>query len=153
MKNKYKNITTNLLLSVLILVTLWGGYVVFIGGPAQAYKEEDRLFVQSIVDQEGFDQAILLNRFSYDRVYYIVAAKKDDKEIITWFSSDFELIASKENVGFEPVLTLASNFGVPESDLSYGVYNKRLVYVLKNKTAEVFVDAETLEIVFHFGGV
>ena len=72
MQSKLKSLLINLTLVTAIAVTVWIAYVGFIGGPARAYEKEDVNYVQAFLESKKYDSAQLLNRFSFDQVYYIV---------------------------------------------------------------------------------
>lgn len=152
MKNVLKSFFGSLLLVILLILVLWLGYVGFIGGPARAYEKEDRQYVEAMMDTMKYDEAQLLNRFSYDQVYYIAQVKDADASFIVWFNKDLSKVEKHELVSKEKVSEIATRYGMNEKNISFGVYKDKLVFVLKNRQLELFVDVDTLDILLQVGG-
>ncbi|WP_159637812.1 transporter [Erysipelothrix anatis] len=146
-----KSFLKSLLLVALAILLFWIGYVGFIGGPARAYEREDRLMVEAMMESKGFTEATIIDRFSYDEVYYITEINDDSGNFIFWFNKDLTKTGQHDVVTTEPVHTLATNFGMRPEEVSFGVYQDKLVYVLKNKHFEKFVDIESHNVVYDRG--
>lgn len=151
MKDRVKSLSVSLILLALIALTVWIGYVGFIGGPARAYEREDQVHVEAMMTLKGYTQGKLINRFAFDQVYYITEITEDETSKIVWFNKDLDVFGEHEMTSFDPVLTLAENYGITENQMSYGVYKERLVYVFKKRNFEKFIDVDTLEVVFDRG--
>ncbi|QIK69982.1 transporter [Erysipelothrix sp. HDW6C] len=151
MKKHIKSFSISVILIAVICTVLWIGYVGFIGGPARAYEREDQLYVETMMEQKGYSHGRILGRFAYEQVYYITEITEEDRTFIFWFNKDMDTTGEHENVGFDPVLEIASNFGIKDHEISFGVFNERLVYVLKNRQYEKFIDVETLKLVYDRG--
>lgn len=154
MKKTGRVFAINLLLILVIVILLGVGYVWFIAGPSRAYDKQDELYVLEFLEGEDYDEARMVSRFSFDTVYYILEVKEDDFPSLVWFDHTFERSGVHDNVGFEPVFELADKYGVDRESISFGVYEDKLVYVLRRQDMfEIFVSVDTLEIVLHIGGV
>ena len=154
MEKKQKDLIINIVLVVLFFAILITMYVVYIAGPARTYELEDRQYLQSIVEINEFESGKILNRFSYDQVYYIVEAQKNGETLIYWMNEDLNQSGSSSNLDRSLVKPLADKYGVLDSEITYGVYEGNLVYVFKkNNEFEIFIDVETLETLFYLGGV
>ena len=154
MEKKQKDLLINIVLVILFFAILMTMYVVFIAGPARTYELEDRQYLESIVEMNEFESGKILNRFSYDQVYYVVEAQKNGEPLIFWTNEDLNQSGSSTNFDKSLVKPLADKYGVLDSEISYGVYEGTLVYVLKKDDIfEIFVDVDTLEIKFYLGGV
>lgn len=154
MKKTGRTFAINLLLILVIVILLGVGYLWFIGGPSRAYDKQDELYVLEFLEGEDYDEARMVSRFSFDTVYYILEVKENDFSSLVWFDHTFERSGVHDNVGFEPVFELADKYGVDRESISFGVYEDKLVYVLRRKDMfEIFVSVDTLEIVLHIGGV
>ena len=148
MLKKYKNLWISLVLLISIFLVLALGYVGFIAGPKRAYEKEDHLYLTAYVEQNKVKKVELLNRFSYDEVYYII--REDDQDIVV-FNKDFSKQERFEYVDKEQVLPVASDLSFKPEEISYGYYQDALVFVLKNKNLELFVSTDELKIVYHLG--
>ena len=154
MGKKEKDLLINIILVVLFFAILITMYVVYIAGPSRTYELEDRQFLESIVEMNELESGKLLNRFSYDQVYYIIETQKNDETMIYWMNEDLNQKGSYANLDRTMVMPLADKYGILDSEITYGVYEGALVYVLKKDDEfEIFIDVETLEIKFYLGGV
>lgn len=148
MKINSKTALTNLLLILGIVITLWLGYVQYFGGPAQVYKEQDRLYLETLVEYQDLDSAQLLNRFSLDKVYYIVKVQKDGEFSTAWFDTDYKNFKTYKDADTSKAIDYAQANGISYKSIEYGVYDEELVYVIKTKNySEIYIDVESLEIV------
>lgn len=153
MKTKSNRVIVNILLILVIFFSLWLSYVVFIGGPAQVYTEEDRYYLDTIVEYKSLDSAKLINRFALDKVYYIVEIEKDGTNQIAWFDDEFKDYQTHELISFDRVQPLAQENNIEEDKINLGVYEGELIYVLQQKDySELFVDIDDLEIKLISGG-
>ena len=153
MKSKTKNILTNTLLIVMIFFLVWIGYVGFIGGPAQAYKESDRYYMEAITDYQSLDSARLLNRYALDKVYYIIEAEKDGVVDVAWFDEYFKSYKTYGSVSLEAVYEVADGLEIDHDHIHYGVVQDELVYVLRDKNYnEIYISIEDLKVVELNGG-
>lgn len=146
-----KYITRNLLLILLIVVIVVITYVGFIGGPKRAYEKEDRLIVEAMMKKEGYSEARILSRFSYDDVYYITEVEIDEEPQIVWFTKDVKNVTVENYYELDRMHEIANKFNVNQKNISYGVYEDNLVYVLKNRDFEVFFRVDDLQVVYHLG--
>ena len=148
MQSKLKSLLINLTLVIAIVVTVWIAYVGFIGGPARAYEKEDVNYVQAFLESKKYDSAQLLNRFSFDQVYYIVQYKNKSEEKIAWFSKDFKKQGNHALVSNDTVLDFAKRHDLSEDKIHFGVFEDKLMFVYKNGSKEVFYDVDSLELVY-----
>lgn len=148
MKINSKTALTNLLLILGILLTLLIAYVHFTGGPAQVYKEQDRLYLETLVEYQDLDSAQLLNRFSLDKVYYIVRVQKDGEYSTAWFDTDYKNFKTYKDTDTNQAVGYAEANGISYRSIEYGVYEEELVYVIKTKNyEEIYLSVESLELV------
>ncbi|MDE8071112.1 transporter [Erysipelothrix rhusiopathiae] len=148
MKNRVKAFSTNVFLIFLIVLTIYIGYAGFIGGPRRAYEREDQLHVEAMMKLKGYQEARLLSRFSLDQVYYITEIKEESGSKIVWFNKALDAFGEHDMVTYEPVYDLAESLDISNRKIRFGVYDDKLVYVLKTKNKEVFVDVDDLSVVF-----
>lgn len=148
MYKKYKKIWINLMLILAIVLVLGFAYIGFIAGPKRAYEKEDHLYLEAYLKQSEAKKAELLNRFTYDDVYYIV--RKDDQDIVV-FNKDFTKEASFDYVSLEKAEEVAKNLSFQNDQISYGYFEDQLVFVLKNKKSEIFIATDDLKILYHLG--
>lgn len=148
MKKRIKAFSTNVFLIFLIVLAIYIGYVGFIGGPRRAYEREDQLHVEAMMKLKGYEEARLLSRFSLDQVYYITEIKRDEGSVIVWFNKALDTFGEHDYISYEPVYKMAEDMGVAKNKIRFGVYEEKLVYVLKNNTQEVYVDVDDLSVVF-----
>ena len=154
MKKYSRDLAINLLLIMAIIGILWIGYGWLIGGPSRAYEAEDTRYVAEFVKDSEYDEAQMVSRFSFDTVYYIVEVRKDDVPSLAWFTRALDRSGEHELVTFEPVFELADTYGVAHDSIAFGVYEDKLVYVLRRPGVfEIFVSVDTLDIVLQIGGV
>ena len=154
MGKKQKDLLINIGLVVLFFAILITMYGVFIAGPARTYELEDRQYLESIIEMNELESGKILNRFSYDQVYYIIEAQKKGETVIFWMNEDLNSRGSSAVPDVSLVKPLADKYGVSDAEITYGVYEDKLVYVLKKDNEfEIFVDIDTLEIKFYLGGV
>lgn len=153
MKKSYKTLAVNLLLMLSIFAIIGVGYLWFVAGPARAYERQDVAYIERFLEGENYDEAQLLSRFSYDTVYYIIEVSQDEKHSIVWFTHTFDRQGEHDLVDYSPVMDLAAKYGVSEDNISFGVYNDDLIYVLKKENFEMFVSVDSLEMVLQIGGV
>lgn len=111
-------------------------YIGFVAGPLRAYEREDRYAVEAMMSAKGYKKAELLNRFSYDNVYYVTRVEHKSEKFIVWFKSDLSKIVKHEDVSFEPMKEVLNSLKLSEDSLNLGVYNNELVYVVKGKDFE-----------------
>lgn len=153
MKTKHKNIIINMLLIVAIFFSMWLAYVVFIGGPAQVYRAQDKYFLDTIVEYQELDSARLINRFSLDQVYYIVEVESDGEFKTAWFDTDFKDFKTYQQVDIESIKPLANELGADQNNITLGVYEEELVYVLiGSRSNEIYVSLENQTILLNTGG-
>lgn len=153
MSKKIKSIAVNVLLILLVISIFFIGYNVFISGPLRVYETDDINYVNSLRSYDRYKDSSLelLNRFSFDKTYYIVESKANDEHLIVWYSKDHSLLKSVEYKAL-PSLNQLNDLGMPESSgVSYGVYNDELVYVIKDGVHEVYLDYGTYDVVFEVG--
>lgn len=148
MQTKIKSILINILLIAAICGTLWVAYVGFIGGPARAYEKDDTYHVEAYLQSKNYDSAQLLNRFSYDKVYYIIRYRHDGDEKLAWFSKDFETDGNHDLITSEEIESFASSHEFTMSNINYGVYDSKLIFVYKDSNKEYFYDVDTLELIY-----
>ena len=151
MKYNLKQITINLILLLAIFLVLGSFYLGFIAGPKRAYEEEDRLIVEAMMQQEGYTQASILNRFAFDKVYYITEVELDGSPHIAWFDKELSKVVVDEYVSLDRMFDIADQYAIAHDKIAYGVYEDQLVYVLKTKEFEAFFRASDLQIVYHLG--
>lgn len=140
------------LLIVAILIVLALAYSGFIAGPRRAYEREDRYVVEAMMKAKGYKQAQLLNRFSYDKVYYITEVTHKGSKFIVWFTKDLSRVVKEDAVDMQAMDSILESLALTKDNLNLGIYNNELVYVVKTKNYEAFYALETLEKVFEFGG-
>lgn len=154
MKKTGRSVLTNFLLVFAIIGILGIGYAWFIGGPSRAYEDQDLRYVTEFMEGEDFDDARMVSRFSFDTVYYVLEVSKDGVSSLVWFNDDFTKGGQHPIVEFSSVYALADTYGVDYDSISFGVYEDKLVYVLRRQDLfELFVSVDSLEIVLHMGGV
>lgn len=151
MKYNLKQISINLILLLAIFLVLGSFYLGFIAGPKRAYEEEDRLIVEAMMQKEGYTQASILDRFSFDKVYYITEVDVDGSSRIVWFDRDLSKVVLDEYYERDRMFHIADQYAIPHDKIAYGVYEDELVYVLKTKEFEAFFRASDLNIVYHLG--
>lgn len=151
MKYNLKQIIINLILLLAIFLVLSSFYLGFIAGPKRAYEEEDRLIVEAMMKQEGYTQASILDRFSFDKVYYITEVEVDGNPQIVWFDKDLSKVVVDDYLPLDRMYDIADQYALAHNKIAYGVYEDQLVYVLKTKEFEAFFRASDLQIVYHLG--
>mgnify|MGYP001428703982 CR=1 FL=1 len=151
MKDNVKQILKNVFLFIMIVFVVLIAYVAFIAGPKRAYEKEDRLYVEAMMKQEGYHEASILSRFSFDDIYYITKVKADGADKIVWFKKDLKEVIVDEFYPLDRIYPIADQLRIPHDKISYGVYKDELVYVLKGKKSETFFRVEDLQIVYHLG--
>lgn len=153
MSKKIHSITKSLFLIILILVIFLLGYFVFISGPLRVYETEDMQYLQTLRNYDSYKTTTLtlLNRFSFDEVYYIVESSENDTHEIVWFNKDHSLLNSKEYKEMNG--ELLTQFDMSSGSVDYGVYKEGLVYVLKEGNHEIYLDYDSLEPVFEVGRI
>lgn len=149
MKEKLKNYLINSLLILAILLVSYFGFNVFISGPNRAYEHEDKLYVEAFESYKDMNNLILLSRFSFDEVYYIVSDKGSTK--IYWFNRDITKHGEYIYASDADVKAWAESKGYTNFVVSYGVYKESLVYVVKTQDQELFVSPDTYEVVMSLG--
>ena len=152
MKNWIKSSISSILLICVTLVVLCIAYIGFIAGPLRAYEREDRYAVEAMMNAKGYKKAELLNRFSYDNIYYITRVNHKSEKFIVWFKSDLSKIVKHDDVSYEPMKAILNELKLTDDSLSLGVYHNELVYVVKGVGFEKFYDLNTLEVIFEIGG-
>lgn len=152
MKKWLKASMSSLLIVVSIFLVLGIAYSGYISGPSRAYEREDRYIVEAMMKAKGYKQAQLLNRFSYDKVYYIAEVNHNDETFVVWFTKNLSKFVKEDAVDFKPMESIASANNMDLSNVNLGVYHDELVYVLKDKNYEAFYTMDTLDKVFEFGG-
>lgn len=145
MKTKFKRVLLNFLLVLVILILLLLFHAGFIAGPIRVKEHEDKLFVEAFATQMKLKDVELLDRFVLDEVYYVVRSK--DK--MYWFNKDFSRYGEQDFISKEGVLEEFDDLGY---DVGYGVYDDQIVFTFEKSVHYVFLDVETLEKVFEFGG-
>lgn len=148
MKSKLKEIGIDIALLIVILILLLTFHAVFIAGPKRAMEHEDALFAQTFIEAEKLENAHFENRFSLSSIYYIVS----DKTKLYYFDQDFEDQGFSPYVSLETAYPVAERLGFSPKQVSYGVFNNQIVFSLEKKNTIVFLDLESLEMVFEFGG-
>ena len=148
MKKKVKTIGIDLLLLGIVLFLSLLFHAVFIAGPLRAMEHEDKLFVETFVLKEDLENTEYLNRFSLKNTYYILK----DKENLYYFDQDYKESGSHQYIPLTNAYEKAQELGFKKKDVSYGVYDEKIVFNLERKNHVVFLDLETLEVVFEFGG-
>ncbi len=151
MNDNVKQILKNVFLFIMIVFVVLIAYVAFIAGPKRAYEKEDRLYVEAMMKQEGYHEASILSRFSFDDIYYITKVKDDGADKIVWFKKDLTEVNVDEFYPLDRIYPIADQLRIPHDKISYGVYKDELVYVLKGKKSETFFRVEDLQIVYHLG--
>lgn len=150
MKERIKNIFIDLglLATIFLLVVVF--HAVFIAGPRRAYEHEDALYIQAFEDYKRLSNLNLENRFHYDDTYYIVSNASKTK--LYWFKKGLEADGEQPYSDLDAVLKQAELWHFEKDSIRYGVYNGRIVYSLEDGERIVFVDLESFEIVFSYGG-
>lgn len=151
MRSSVKQLMINIILSFAILIVIATFYLSFIAGPNRAYEEEDRLAVEAMMKQEGYQKASILNRFSFDSVYYITKVDIQEEPSIVWFKKDLSKIVIEPYYELERMKDIAGQYGIDLNKINYGVYEDELVYVLKTLEFEAFFRASDLQVVYHLG--
>lgn len=148
MLKKYKNLWISLGLLFAIALVLLLGYAGFIAGPFRAYEKEDRLYLSAYAEQYDVKKVELLNRFTYDKVYYIVL--ENDQDIVV-FDQSFKTVKRFPYEPLDKVKSIAQDLSFKTDEISYGYYHEDLVFVLKNKASEIFITVDDLKLVYHLG--
>ena len=151
MKYNLKQIMINLILFLAIFLVITSFYLGYIAGPKRVYEEEDRFVVEAMMQEKGYKEASILNRFSFDDIYYITEVKIEEELAIVWFNQDLSNIVVEEYYEIERMHDIADQYATNYDQISYGVYNDELVYVLKTIESEAFFRASDLQIVYHLG--
>lgn len=151
MKDNLKQNLINFFLFLAIVLVLASFYLVYIAGPNRAYEKEDRLIVEAMMTQEGYKEARILSRFSFDKVYYITQVEIDSEPAIVWFDKDLDDVVLDEYYERDAMHEIADQYAIPHDEISYGIYNNELVYVLKTSEFEAFFRTDDLQIVYHLG--
>lgn len=148
MKEKIKAISLDVFLVFLVLFLFLVFHVVYIAGPKRVMEHEDRLFIEAFQQKEKLKNLEYVNRFSLDKIYYIAK----DENTIYYF--DENMVFSEKAIYKAPDSALAKgeSWGFSARHMSYGVFNKELVYRFEKKNHIIFLDYETLDVVFEFGG-
>lgn len=150
MKERVKDILIDLGLIATIFMLVVIFHAVFIAGPRRAYEHEDALYVRAFEDYKRLSNLNLENRFHYDDTYYIVS--DTSKKTLYWFRKNLEEVGSQPYASLDAVLNKAVEWQFDPESIRYGVYNERIVYSLEDGRRIVFVDMETFEVLFSYGG-
>ena len=151
MRSNVKQLMINLILSFAIVIVIVIFYLSFIAGPKRLYEEEDHLAVEAMMKQEGYQKASILNRFSFDTVYYITKVDIEEEASIVWFNKDLSKIVIEPYYELDRMYDIAGQYGFDIEKINYGVYEDELVYVLKTLEFEAFFRASDLQVVYHLG--
>lgn len=151
MRDNLKQNLINFFLFLAIVFVFASFYLVYIAGPNRAYEKEDRLIVEAMMTKEGYKQASILSRFSFDKIYYITKVEIDSQPAIVWFDKDFESVVVEEYYELSKMYEIADQYAISHDEIAYGVFNDELVYVLKTSDFEAFFRADDLQIVYHLG--
>lgn len=127
------------------------GYVIFVGGPARAYEKEDTYYVEAVVKQKGYESGMLLNRFAFDTVYYILEVNDNNQQKIVWFDKDLKTIQEVPYINLKTAKQHLGNRVKQDSHVNFGIYKDALVYVVKSKNTEIFYALDSLEILLMRG--
>lgn len=151
MKYNLKQIAINLILLLAIFLVIMSFYLAYIAGPKRVYEEEDRFVVEAMMQEKGYSEASILNRFSFEEIYYITEVNIDEEPAIVWFDKDLSNIVVEDYYEIDRMHDIADQYAINHDQISYGVYNNELVYVLKTNESEAFFRASDLQIVYHLG--
>lgn len=131
-----------LVIFALILVNIAS----FISGPARIQEQENRNAVALMLSNTIYQSAQLINRFSFDQVYYFAQADS----MLICFLADGTILNSLE---MPENTTLVTQWAVDQQldpGYTYGYYDHAIVYVLSSPSREVFLRLQDLQIVFDF---
>ena len=148
MNKRVKNILLNMFLILVIIFILLLFHVGFIAGPNRAHEHEDHLYVEAFETQHNLENVTLLNRFSLDDTYYIVRLGRD----MYWFNQALNQFDKTDYIALDSVYETASLLGFDQDEVMYGIYDKQIVFALESELQFVYLNIETLEVVFEFGG-
>lgn len=148
MKSKIKNVLIDLLLVMVVLLLLLLFHAGFIAGPLRAMEKENKLYVEAYEKVSEISNTEFMNRFSLSDIYYVV--KYEDE--LHWFNQAMDKVGKQAYMPYDNVFAKAETLGFKESEISYGVFNDKVVYALEKKGHIVFLDLESHDIVFEFGG-
>lgn len=148
-----KSSIVSLVLLATIIAVLWIGYVGFIGGPVRAYEREDQFTIEAMMKAKGYNKTKLLNRFSFDEVYYIVQVTDTKPNVIVWFTKDFKKVVKHDFVALDAMEKVVKPLNLNMDSVNYAVYKDKLVFVVKTNSFEAFYNIENLEPVFQRGEV
>lgn len=126
-KINYKNLLHHLILFFLILLIIGYNFYYFLIAPIKE-KEARINYVLTQYDDEAI--------YSNDFLEYIVIL--DDNEIV--FVNEFGQTIKRFNQTTQPDSIFEG------AELSYGFHDDQLVYIFKNESEEVWIDANTSEI-------
>lgn len=155
MVKKIKSIAAYLAAVIAILAIFVVAYAVFIAGPFRAYETEDQRFVNKMLELSDFKnpQARLLNRFSLDKVYYIVHVEDKGQEYLVWFDASLSKITKEDYKGLDEASTIALGLGMEQAQVNFGVYKGAVIYVIKAGPRELFIDRQSHEVLLEIGGI
>lgn len=123
-KLNYKSIIKNVALIFLILLILGYNVYTFLIAPKRANDQ----FITTVIEQYD-SQAIFLNEFNVDGDYVVVLM---DNQIV-FLDHEGQAMYQFEKKG--------------SNDVEYGVLNDRLIYILKENNKEIWIDANTSEVI------
>lgn len=148
MKDKVKYILVDIALIFVVFILLLIFHTVFIAGPRRVMEHEDNLYVEAFSKQEKIQNIEFQNRFSLSKTYYIAK----DKNNLYYFDQDLKETGKTPYVSLEKVVEKAQELGFEKKHVSYGVFDKEIVFNLERKGHVIFLDINDLNILFEFGG-
>lgn len=135
----------NILLLFMLAFAVLFSYVIFISGPLAINQQNDYDIVETMVQRNNLANATFLNRFSMDDVYYFASSA----QTVYCFDEQGNVLAKIPVVTDKAQLaTVASNNGFTLNDLSYGYYQKAIVYVFSTSSHEIFINTDDLTIIW-----
>ncbi|AMC93209.1 hypothetical protein AOC36_04245 [Erysipelothrix larvae] len=149
MKEKLKSLSLNLLLIFGIFFFALLIYLVYIAGPNRAYEKEDRQLIEAFEKSNNITNLTLENRFAFDDVTYIVS--NSSRTTLYWFSRDLKNSGFETYQDFSPAQRWVDGQGLTATDISYGVYEDKLVYFIRTDRFDFIIDFETQDVVLRIG--
>ena len=86
--------------------------------------------------------------FYFDETYYIVK----DSDQLYWFNKELTKTDSAPLIGLDKAYEKAKELGFDQKNVDYGVYKGEIIFSLESKEKIVFLNVDTLDIEFEFGG-
>lgn len=132
-----------IVLGAVIMINMFS----FVSGPMIIQKETDEKVVSQFNSNYKLNGTTLLNRFSFDAVYYIM---QNEHTIYVTAKNGIKIIEEGYHEVYDTVYSYIQEQGLTDVEITYGFYHNELVYVLVNENVEVYLSYEDASELFVF---